>query len=203
MFCISAHVFLLIYGFIGSLYFGGYVFFDNPRIFQYMSVSLVFTIILVHSFIRQEAISDSRSHYIIGIYFIIGICYIISVGALQFKPLPNFYFKSYTEILEYSAETTMLLCLASLFFIVNSANFKSLIKYVSIILSLLFYFLSFYAGSRGEVLISQFLIFLAVLRLYTPKQSFSLVLAFAALTLLTFENNLIFDESIPKYFMKE
>lgn len=185
--CLTLHLALLIYGLLMSLQFGGYIYFDTFRHIEYLLASVVITILLSGyiSSANNKFYHSDRQIWMIAVFIIIGMIYLLADGALVFTPLPMFLFASYDAVLEYSPETSSMLILSAIYFLFLAKGQNRSVKIALFCIVLLFFSLSLYAGSRGEVIVGLIVMSGILFRHFTIKESIVMCLTLLMIIFIT------------------
>jgi len=152
---LMAHLFLITYGSFLSWVWGGSFFFKDTILVGFLLVSVLFSASLAACLNVFSAQQYKERYPVLDYFFVLGFLSLILMNALEFMPLPKFYFESEGgEVQYYSQGTTFLFGVAAVYFL-HRASLKSGSVRVSLILiSLLFLVLSLFAGARGDFIVS-------------------------------------------------
>ena len=168
-FQLLAHLFLLAYGMLGSVVFGGFRFFEDQRLIAFLLISLILSYVLTQlqtDFKTRQFANLISSSWLLDIFFIAGLSYIFFNGALTFSPLPVFNFIDKAGDVDYSQGTTALLGLGAAYFLYRAAFNKAISRFFYLFSAISFLFLSVFGSARGDFVVSILVFVLILLRLY-------------------------------------
>ena len=178
-----AHLFLLAYGMLGSVVFGGFRFFEDQRLIAFLLISLIFSYVLTQlqtDFKTRQFANLIFSSWLLDIFFIAGLSYIFLAGLLTFSPLPVFHFINAERDVDYSQGTTALLGLGAAYFLYRAAFNKAISRFLYLFLAISFLFLSVFGGARGDFAASIMVFVLILFRLYPLR--FKLLFSIVSVT---------------------
>ena len=169
-FQLLAHLFLLAYGILGSLVFGGFRFFEDQRLIAFLLISLILSYVLTQlqtDFKTRQFANLISSSWLLDVFFIAGLSYIFFSGVMTFSPLPVFNFIGKEGDVDYSQDTTALFGLGASYFLYRAAFNKAISRFLYLFLAISFLFLSVFGGARGDFVVSILVFILILFRLYS------------------------------------
>ena len=171
-FQLLAHLFLLAYGMLSSVVFGGFRFFEDQRLIAFLLISLILSYVLTQlqtDFKTRQFANLISSSWLLDVFFIAGLSYIFFSGALTFSPLPIFNFIDEEGSVDYSQGTTALFGLGAAYFLYRAAFNKAISRFFYLFFAISFLFLSVFGGARGDFIVSILVFVLILFRLYSLR----------------------------------